>query len=1093
MFNKFYKKNFNRFTKKDSTISSKRSVDVARKTKNKTLWKKLSRIILAFMLALFFISCAGVIIGLYYVAKFTNDLPDITDPAFLNPVNTENSVMYDRNGKTLYKFIGDTNRVLIDNFDEVPLMLRYAFIVSEDADFYNHQGVDFTALLRCGFGAISGSVSCGGSTITQQSIKNTVLLEESLDTSVDQKQRKIREILLALKLETVYTKDEILKFYLNLAPQGGNVNGVKTAAKLYFGKEMKDLSLAESAMLAGLTQNPNKFNPYSTSDDVYCRKDGVQVSNSDVVIPAVVEGVEPSNVLKDIDGIEVIRVRPYKCRQLYVLNNFAINIDKVKLAGVEITNESIEAARNEELVILPNVENIKAPHFVFYAKDQLLNVDSKLINDKPLTLEELYKKGYKIYTTVDLDLQQDAEKIIKDWVDGSEEWCSQETDSSCYLKKKGVKERFGLYNASLASIDTKTGEILTMVGSKDYFGQEEALDPETGLSKFSPKVNIMTSLQQPGSSIKPIGLLSGFESGKIAPTTVIPDISLKDVFGKGYDPQNAENWTGNGLYFANGPVSEKNFISYSMQKSLNRPMLLAADAVGVEAVLNTYEKMGYSTFSENRDKYGVAVMIGAGEIYPIEHVNAFAVMANGGVDYHEYNALLRIEDSKGNVLWRRESEKLMNKVLDEKAAYLMSKTLYKYSELQTSFSSAVSEWPNYGKTGTSDDNKDTWYMVYTPHISVGMWVGNNDNSVPFAENGRLAYGSNAAMPALEKYLEKILPRYPKDKIEAPPGIVKAKVCVVSGKLANEKCGTSVVEGEFIQGKLPPVDDTYTSALMCYDKPLTDPSAKSKNMIARKVDEQYGYAKDSNYRYLKALNPLRQEVYDKAIGQKPLNTSAFCDNDYSTVTQNPFVSIVSPLNGATYIAGSTISLGGSSSGVLGGIVDFKVYFDGSVIASSSNETMNKQYQIPASISPGSHTITFTATDLGGRSTSSSITISVSKQSSSSTSTIGLPSGGSQQGNLILNSNTSEISSGNTTTLSANYTGNLNASSVSMAVMYPGTSSYANIGNMVEVGNDKYNLTWQAPTTTGTYLFRAIFTSNGGNSVVIYSNILNITVK
>jgi len=1088
--------NINIFKRKKNNSLSQRDKSLVNRKENlkkvgakKSIRKKITRILMLLLLSFFILGCVGIIVGLYFISEFTKDLPDITDPAFMNPINTENSVMYDRNGKQLYKFIGDTNRILIDNVEEIPELLKYAYIVSEDAEFYNHKGVDFTALVRCGFGAVTGGVSCGGSTITQQAIKNSVLLEEAYSLTVDQRQRKIREILLALKLETMYSKDEILRFYFNLAPEGGNVVGVKTAAKQYFGKEMKDITLAEASMLAGIIQDPPRFSPYSTYDDVYCTKEGKLLAKANVVFQMEGEKVLEEGPFKDNTGADVLKVRPYKCRQLYVLEQFNQKMSIVNKNSALLTTEMIDAARVEEIKILPNIESIKAPHFVFYSRDQLLDENSKYINDKPLTMDQLYNSGYKIFTTVDLDLQQQAEGLIKKWVDGSEDWCTLAT-AECNKQKKGVKERFGLYNASLSAIDAKTGEILTMVGSKDYFGEDEGIDPELGVSKFSPKVNIMTSLQQPGSSIKPIGLLAGFESGKIAPTTVIPDISLKDVFGKGYDPQNAENWTGNGLYFTNGPVNQNNFISYSMKKSLNRPMLLAADSIGVSNVLDMYEKMGYTTFSQNRENYGVAVMIGAGDVYPIEHVNAFATLANGGVDRKPYNAILRIEDSKGKILWKRESEKLGKEVLDSRAAYLMSKMLYKYSELQTQFSDLVSEWPNYGKTGTSDENKDTWYMVYTPNVAVGMWVGNNDNSSPHPEGNQLAYGSNAAMPALEKFLEVLLPKFPKDEIILPPGIVKASVCIVSGKLATEKCGSQVVEGEFIQGKLPPTDDTYTSALVCYDRPISNSEARSKNKIARKIDEQYGYARASNYRYLVALNPLRQEYYDKVIGQTPINKNNLCDNDYSTVTDNPFISIVSPLNAATYIAGSNITLGASSAGVLGGIIDFKVYLDGSVVGSSQNETINQQYKLPTNLSPGLHILTYTATDLGGRSGSNSISINIQAITSSSSSSA---SGGVQQGDVILSSSTSKVQSGDLQILTAKYTGDLDVGTVSLIVLYPGTTNYVTVGNMVESGSNNFSISWLPPNTKGIYSFRTILTTTGDSPVSVYSNIFNMVVQ
>ena len=1072
-----------------SSVLTKRSEDLMKVKKKMNFWKKIRRIFLVLLFSVFLLSCIGVFVALYFVMEFTKNLPDITNPAFMNPTNTENSIMYDRNGKELYRFVGDTNRTLIDKPEDIPEIVKYSFIMSEDAEYYHHKGIDLVALARCGIGAITGNVSCGGSTITQQAIKNSVLLNETYDLGSDQKQRKIRELLLALKLDSSYTKDQILMFYMNLVPQGGNVVGVRTAAKQYFGKELDQLTVEEAAMLAGIVQNPNKYSPYSTGDDVYCLNNGTQISKSDIVFQKDADGVdiEDKGPFKDVNGDDVQKVRPYKCRQLYVLEQFSEKLSIVNEKSQVATLDQVNAAKTAELKILPKLEVIKAPQFVFYARDQLTDPNAKFISDKPFTLDDIYNKGYRIYTTLDLDLQETAEKIIKDWVDGSPDWCS-DNSYNCTLQKKGIKNRFGLYNSALGAIDSKTGEILTMVGSKDYFQKDdEGTDPVTHLSKFTPQVNIMTSLQQPGSSIKPIGLLAGFETGKINPSSVFPDMQI-DI--NGYKPQDAENWTSKGQYFTNGPVSEKNFLTNSLRLSLNIPMILAADVIGVNPILDQFEKMGYTTFTDDRSKYGLAVMIGAGEVKPIEHINAYATIANGGVDHKVSDSILRIEDKNGNVLWKRDADKIGVQVVDPRATYLMTQILYKYSELHVGWNQTVSQWPNAGKTGTTDDNKDMWYMSYTPDLAVGMWVGNNDNSVPIRENGQLAYGYNSAQPALEKFLEKILPRYPQDEFQEPPGIVTAKVCKVSGLLATEKCGKDVVDGKFIQGKLPPVDDTYVTASVCYDKPVTDPSAVSKNEIARPIDEQYGYAKTSNYRYLKALNPARQEMYDKLIGQKPLSSSTQCTNDYTTVPGSPNIVVDSPLNNAVYYPGDRLSISVNATGVLGNITDIKAFLDGTLIASSNGAYLAQDYYIPASTSKGSHMISITAVDLGGKSatTNINITVGVLTATSSSTST---PSPQTSEGTVALSASANKISSGAVDIMSAKFSEGGIGGSMRLEVQYPSTTSFVNLGNMVPSGIGSFTSSWVAPTTKGVYTFKATYTKSGGSTVV--SNTYTITVN
>lgn len=353
--------------------------------------------------------------------------------------------------------------------------------------------------------------NCGGSTITQQILKNTVFKDYPYDT----KTRKIKEMILALRLNQLYSKDTILTFYLNEVDFSPTSYGVKTAARYYFNKELDQLTLGESTFLAGLPQNWTIYSPYN-SKQIVCRE-----KQGDSTGIGLSEGQysrdENGKVTVAFDGSTVIETNPYKCRQLFVLNEFEQEQELLKDHGINIPIQDIQSARTEELAfVTPTVEK-NAPHFVDYAIGQLIDENAIFIDDKPLTMSMLNERGYNIFTTIDLDIQNIAQKAVFDGAESN-------------------KKNYGAYNSSLGAIDSRTGEVLAMVGSKGYNLESEGKNANTGISKFDGQVNIMNSLQQPGSSMKPISEVAGFENGSLYPSAFIPDVPYK--VGN-YTPQNA--------------------------------------------------------------------------------------------------------------------------------------------------------------------------------------------------------------------------------------------------------------------------------------------------------------------------------------------------------------------------------------------------------------------------------------------------------------------------------------------------------------------------------------------------------------------------
>ncbi len=593
------------------------------------LMKRLLRNILIIGLAV-----GLLLMSVIFIWVSTLEIPTLD--GFNNRKITQSTKIYDRTGKILLFDLHEDIRRTIVPFSDISRNLKNATVAIEDSEFYEHRGVRPLRTLKAIFDNLTtGNLlgGQGGSTITQQVIKNTLLTRDKKIS------RKVKEWILAIKLERILTKDQILNLYLNEAPYGGNIYGVEEAAQRFFGVSASDVSLAQAAYIAALPQAPSRFSPYGNHMDLLeARKNQV---------------------------LEQMLKKGFITEEAY-------------------TNARAEKVKFEEY----GATNIKAPHFVFYVREYL---------EEKYGRRAVYEDGLKVITTLNYNLQKIGENVVSKFA---------------YTNEK----KFNAKNAALVAIDPKTGQILAMVGSRNYFDKE-----------IDGKFNITTTHRQPGSTFKPIVYVTAFERG-YTPSTVVFDVPTQfsttcavDNFTMEngcYAPENYDNKF-------RGPITLRN----ALAQSINIPAIKTIYLTGISNVLETAKKLGITSLNGNKAEYGLPLALGGGEVSPLQLTGAYSVFANDGVR-HKITPILRVEDSSGKVLEEykqgagqqvitKQSARLINSVLTDKEARAPS-----YGRNSFSFGSqdvAV-------KTGTTNDFRDVWVMGYTPNIAVGTWGGNNDNS-----------------------------------------------------------------------------------------------------------------------------------------------------------------------------------------------------------------------------------------------------------------------------------------------------------------------------------------------------------------------------
>ena len=656
----------------------KRYLEVYKKNKK----KKRFFFIFKFLGGCFLIIVLFVFFLFIYYAK---DLPRPED--FAERKVFQSTQIYDRTGKVLlYDVHGEEKREIVP-LNQVPDYLQKAIIVTEDANFYKHHGIDFKAILRSILVDLKlKNPAQGASTITQQLIRSSLLTREKT------LERKIREIILSLELERKYSKDQILEWYLNQIPFGSSFYGVEAASQTFFQKPVKDISLAEAATLTALIRSPTYLSPYG-------------------------EHVE-----------ELLTIK----------NNI---LDQMEKSGY-ITNDQKEIAKKEKIKFAEITESIKAPHFVLYVKNYLVEKYGE---------DFLNQEGLKVYTSLDWDLQESAEKLVSEGVKSN--------------------QKYNAYNAALVSIDPNTGEILAMVGSADWFGESYPKNCISGKNcLFDPKFNVAIGTKnnpgrQPGSAFKPFAYAEAFEKG-FTPKTVLWDVKTefnpncssnanqeKDIYG--LDCYHPKNYDGK----FRGPISLQNSLAQSINVTSVKVLYLA----GVKETIDLAQNLGITTLSYDPSRYGLALVLGGGEVKLLDVVSAYGAFATEGLTVPPVS-ILKIESSNGKII--EENKKTFKRVLDVQTCRILNDILSDNKARAPIFGSNsplyFSDWQVAVKTGTTQDYRDGWAIGYTPSIVTGVWAGNNDNSPTLKEPGVVL-----AAPIFHKFMEKALSKYPKKDFEKP--------------------------------------------------------------------------------------------------------------------------------------------------------------------------------------------------------------------------------------------------------------------------------------------------------------------------------------
>lgn len=599
------------------------------------------------------------------------------------PVSTQ---IFDRNGILLYEIFSDENRIPVE-LSTIPNHVVHATIAIEDKNFYHHFGFDLKGILRALTTNIQSERTVGGSTITQQLVKNALLTPEK---SI---KRKLKEGFLAIFTEVLYTKQEILEMYLNHISYGGTSVGIESAAQSYFNKHVSELNLAEASLLAGLPQAPSYYSPF---------------------------GSNPQRS---------------KERQAEVLRRM--------VEDGYITQQEADEAKDKVLKFALSKTDIKAPHFVFYIRDLLYEEYGE---------DMVERNGLRVTTSLDFDLHEVAQASL-----------SAEIDSL---------ERLRVGNGAAMIIKPNTGEILSMIGSRDYFD-----------ATAEGQVNVTIAQRQPGSSIKPIMYATTFQEKTLNPGSIILDIPtcFKIPGQKDYCPK---NYTGG----FSGPVTIRN----SLGNSLNIPAVKALSTVGVEKLMEQATAMGITTWKDP-SKYGLSLTLGGGEIKMIDMAQAFAVLANEGVKV-PLVPILKIEDYKGKLIKEVDIEKRkeqlaelnefeskgklgeVDRVMDKAPAYLTSHIMQDNNARLAAFGSrsqlVITNQVVSAKTGTTNDLKDNWTVGFTPEFLVITWVGNNDNT-PMSY---IASGVTGAAPIFNDIMSYVLRDQEPLWQEKPDDVLSGGVC-----------------------------------------------------------------------------------------------------------------------------------------------------------------------------------------------------------------------------------------------------------------------------------------------------------------------------
>lgn len=641
-----------------------------------------------------------LIVGGGTVAAFT--LYNLPSPQELSSRRIiQSTKIYDRSGSVLlYEIHGEERRSVIP-FAEIPAVVKNATIAIEDANFYRHAGIDLTGIARALVtDVLMGDFRQGGSTITQQLVKNALLGHERTIS------RKVKEAIYAMVLESRLGKEDILGLYLNQIPYGQNAYGIEAAAQTFFGKHARDLGLREATILAALPVAPTYFSPY---------------------------GQHAGELLERSDHI----------------------LERMTELGY-ITADERTRAKAEEPTFLPAAKNIRAPHFVMYVRQYLIERYGE---------DDVESGGLAVVTSLDWKLQEKAERVVREYAERND---------------RLIKAR----NMALVAIDPKTGQILAMVGSRDYFDLEQ-----------DGNYNVATALRQPGSAFKPFVYATAFAKG-FRPETVLFDVPTEfhpsctpdgepapgaSIRAEDcYHPQNYDETF-------RGPVTLRS----SLAQSLNVPSVKLLYLAGIEDSMRTARDLGLTTL-QDASRYGLSLVLGGAEVKLLEMTSAFGVFAHDGVR-NPAAAILSVRTPDGRALeeFRLAPRPAMDPEIARAISDVLSDNEARVPVFQARSSLYFEGRRVAAKTGTTEDFRDAWTIGYTPSIAVGVWAGNNDNA-PMQQKGS---GVMAAAPAWHEFMAFALDQFPPEEF-LPPALSDAARPILNGVWQ----GSTIVTIDTVSGK-----------------------------------------------------------------------------------------------------------------------------------------------------------------------------------------------------------------------------------------------------------------------------------------------------
>ncbi len=570
-------------------------------------------------------------VGGFFLWAASLQVPDLA--SIQNRKVSQSVRLYDRTGTVLLYNLNTNEQRIVVPLTQISPNIVNATLSIEDPNFYNHKGIEFTAILRAIIvDLIPGGLTQGGSTITQQVVKNTLL------NSKKTLSRKLKEWVLAVKLEHVLTKSQIIELYLNQAPYGGNTYGAEQAAQTFFNKHASDLSVPEAAYLAAVLPAPTYYSPFG---------------------PHKADLDKRKNLVLD---------------KMYE-HGYITQIERDDAKAAVIVFDS------------PKLSSITAPHFVFYVQQYL---------QKKYGQEALEQSGWSVITSLDADLQAKAEEVVASHAAGNQ-------------------KNFNASNTGMVAMDPNTGQILVMVGSRNYFDKQ-----------IDGNYNVTLANRQPGSAFKPFAYAQAFKEG-YTPDTVVFDVPTQFSTNCKIDDFTSKNGCYSPVNYDNnfrGPMTLRD----ALAQSINVPAIKTLYLAGISDTIRLAKSMGVSTLT-NSNQYGLTLVLGGGEVTPLDMTAAYSTFANNGTHFNPVS-VLQIKDSSGTVVednTKQEGSPILAPEVAEKINDVLSDPVARAPLGEND----LLAFPGHDvavKTGTTNNYKDAWTIGYTPNIVVTMWAGNNDNT-----------------------------------------------------------------------------------------------------------------------------------------------------------------------------------------------------------------------------------------------------------------------------------------------------------------------------------------------------------------------------